>query len=59
MFECPICQNVMEETPAMITECCGAEVSEEGESCPICGMEDPILIEGEMCFRCENCGYSE
>lgn len=65
MFECPICQATMEEQPSLVTACCGAEVHEETIDeaevieCPICGMEDPQIVEGELRLVCENCGYTE
>jgi hypothetical protein len=61
MYECPLCQGRMEETTVDVTECCGAEVNEDDEEsiCPICGAENPIVVEGEPTLRCENCGHSE
>ena len=59
MFECPVCQSVMEEQTVLVTECCGAEIDEEATECPVCGMEEPELIEGEPRLVCENCGYTE
>jgi Zn finger protein HypA/HybF involved in hydrogenase expression len=61
MYECPLCQGRMEEITVDVTECCGAEVNEDDEEsiCPICGAENPIVVEGEPTLRCENCGHSE
>lgn len=59
MFECPVCQSTMEEQAILLTECCRAEIDEEALECPVCGMEDPEIIEGDLRLLCENCGYTE
>ena len=64
MFECPLCQAMMEEETTFVTACCGAQVDQEAEDeepveCPVCGMEAPEIVEGETRLVCTNCGYSE
>lgn len=59
MFECPVCQATMEEEATQVTQCCGAEIGEDETTCPICGMEEPEVVEGELRLVCENCGYTE
>lgn len=60
MFECPVCQSMMEEQASLVTECCEAEVeNDEVAECPACGMDAPEIIEGPTRLVCENCGYSE
>ena len=59
MFECPVCQATMEEEVILVTECCGAEIGEDEEQCPVCGMEEPVVVEGDMRLVCENCGHTE
>lgn len=63
MYECPVCQSMMEEETSLVTECCGTPVDEDSdealEECPGCGQADPELIEGPTRLVCENCGYSE
>lgn len=59
MFECPVCQATMEEQSPLVTECCGAEIDEDTTRCPVCGRDDPDVVEGEPRLVCENCGYTE
>ena len=57
MTECPVCQAAMEENVAYVTECCGADMEEGEDACPLCGAENPIIVEDEPTLVCENCGY--
>jgi ribosomal protein S27AE len=57
--ECLICQAAMEETVAYVTECCGAEMEEGEDTCPLCGAENPIIVADDPRLICENCGYRE
>lgn len=59
MFECPVCQSTMEEEARLLTVCCDAVVDADDEVCPVCGMEEPELVEGELHLVCANCGYTE
>ena len=59
MQECPVCQATMEEKVAYVTECCAVELEEGADNCPLCGAENPIVVEGEPTFVCENCGFTE
>jgi hypothetical protein len=58
MPECPICQEPMEETTAYVTECCGVAMEDDGVCCPLCGAENPLVVEREPTFACERCGYT-
>jgi ribosomal protein S27AE len=49
----------MEETVAYVTECCGAEMEEGEDTCPLCGAENPIIVADDPRLICENCGYRE
>jgi ribosomal protein S27AE len=49
----------MEEQATLVTECCQAEIEEDATECPVCGMENPEVVEGEVRLVCENCGYTE
>ena len=59
MYECPVCQAMMEEQPVLVTVCCGAEVEDAEAPCPVCEEEEPEIVEGEIRLICENCGYTE
>ncbi|MDR3706951.1 MAG: hypothetical protein P4L33_01520 [Capsulimonadaceae bacterium] len=60
MYDCPICQSVMEETVVFHTVCCGAPVTEDScDVCPVCGEEDPQLEDEEVQLVCLNCGHAE
>lgn len=66
MYECPVCQSVMEEETILVTACCGTEVTLDEtddapplDECPGCGQADPELVDGPTRLVCENCGYSE
>ena len=64
MYECPVCQSMMEEETVMVTECCGTEVNvddsdEALEECPGCGQPEPEIVEGPTRLVCENCCYTE
>ena len=59
MFECPVCQATMEEEATLVTECCRAPIDEDDTECPICGMQEPEIVEGEVRLVCKNCGYTE
>ena len=60
MFPCPSCQNLMEEMIVYRTACCDAPLPEdETDLCPICGEEEPELIEEGLRLVCLNCGHNE
>ncbi len=55
--ECPVCREAMEEITAYVTECCGVTLEDNGAHCPLCGAENPLVVEQEPTFACERCGY--
>ena len=60
MYDCPVCHNVLEDTVVYHTGCCGAPVTEEtSDVCPVCGEENPELVQEETLLVCLNCGYHE
>ena len=59
MRECRVCEEVMEEITAYVTECCDAEMEEGADSCPFCRAEKPIIVKREPSFACENCRFAE
>ena len=59
MRECPVCQAPMEENITYVTDCCGADLEEGVDVCPLCGAKNPIVVASEPTFLCEDCGFTE
>jgi hypothetical protein len=59
MRVCPVCQGSMEEIVTSVTECCGVELEEGAEMCPLCGAANPIVVASEPAFICEECRFTE
>ena len=55
--ECPVCQELMEEITAYVTECCSAAMEEGLVGCPVCGAENPLVVKRAPTFACRQCGY--
>jgi hypothetical protein len=59
MYRCSACGSELTEVVILVTECCGAEITDEEEACPACGKKHPLVVEAEPQFRCSACGRVE
>ena len=49
MRKCPKCKQVVNDPEGNFCDCCGIQLIEFKEICPICGRYEP---EGNFCSKC-------